>query len=37
MALVDALAEAFAADGGGRPDDRRTRRHVMPIILPLAP
>ena len=37
VALVDALAKALAANGGGRPDDRRTRRHVPAIILPHAP
>jgi hypothetical protein len=37
MALVDALAEALAADRGGRPDDRSTRRHLDAIILPLDP
>src|SRR5438128_1930775 len=35
VALIDALAKALAADRGGRPDDRRSWRHLMAIILPL--
>jgi hypothetical protein len=33
MPLVDPLAEALAADRGGRPDDGRTGWHVVTIIL----
>ena len=34
---IDPLAKTLAADRGGRPDDRRTRRHLVPIILRLDP
>jgi hypothetical protein len=35
MTLIDPLAEALAADRGGRPDDGCTWWHLVAIILPL--
>jgi len=29
MTLVEALPKPLAADGGGRPDDWGTRRHIV--------